>query len=61
MSPTDEQQQVIERPADSRTLVIAPAGSGKTYTLVRRLDHLLDEGLSNDEILMLSFSRAAVD
>jgi hypothetical protein len=60
MSPTDEQLRVIERPADSRTLVIAPAGSGKTYTLVRRLDHLLGQGLSSGEILMLSFSRAAV-
>ncbi|WP_446218662.1 UvrD-helicase domain-containing protein [Micromonospora sp. IBHARD004] len=58
--PTPEQALAAARPADSRTLVIAPAGTGKTYTLVRRLDHLLDEELSADEVLMLSFSRAAV-
>ncbi|MBM0255498.1 UvrD-helicase domain-containing protein [Micromonospora sp. 4G55] len=58
--PTLEQALVAALPADSRTLVIAPAGTGKTYTLVRRLDHLLDQELSADKVLMLSFSRAAV-
>jgi hypothetical protein len=58
--PTPEQTLAATRPADSHTLIIAPAGTGKTYTLVRRLDHLLDEELSADEVLMLSFSRAAV-
>lgn len=58
--PTPEQAVAATRPADSRTLIIAPAGTGKTYTLVRRLDHLLEEELSANEVLMLSFSRAAV-
>jgi len=58
--PTLEQAAVAVLPADSRTLVIAQAGTGKTYTLVRRLDHLLDEELSAHEVLMLSFSTAAV-
>ncbi|GAB4105899.1 hypothetical protein GCM10028790_49180 [Micromonospora taraxaci] len=58
--PTPEQALAATRPAGSHTLVIAPAGTGKTYTLVRRLDHLLDGELSADEVLMLSFSRAAV-
>jgi hypothetical protein len=58
--PTDEQLSVIRRPIDSRTLLIAPAGTGKTFTLVRRIEHLLEEGLAPDEVLTLSFSRAAV-
>ncbi|WP_371799349.1 ATP-dependent helicase [Streptomyces sp. NBC_01707] len=58
---TPEQAVVVEQPADALVLVTAGAGAGKTYTLVRRLDHLLeDDGLSAGEILVLSFSRAAV-
>ncbi|MCX4429590.1 ATP-dependent helicase [Streptomyces mirabilis] len=58
---TPEQSAVVEQPADALVLVTAGAGAGKTYTLVRRLDHLLeDAGLSAGEILVLSFSRAAV-
>lgn len=58
---TLEQVEVIEQPADAMTLVIAGAGAGKTHTLVRRLDRLVrQEGLAAREILVLSFSRAAV-
>ncbi|MEU8119921.1 ATP-dependent helicase [Spirillospora sp. NPDC049024] len=58
---TEEQQAVVDLPADEMTLVIAGAGAGKTHTLVRRLDALVDrEGLGAGEILVLSFSRAAV-
>ncbi|MFH8792367.1 UvrD-helicase domain-containing protein [Streptomyces sp. NPDC017941] len=64
-SLTDEQQAVVEQPWDARLLVTAAAGSGKTHTLVRRLDRLVrhedpDEALEAGEILVLSFSRAAV-
>ena len=58
---TDEQRAVVELPADAMALVTAPAGAGKTYTLVRRLDRLVaEEDLSAGEILVLTFSRAAV-
>jgi hypothetical protein len=58
---TDEQRAVVDLPADEMTLVIAGAGAGKTHTLVRRLDALVDrEGLGAGEILVLSFSRTAV-
>jgi hypothetical protein len=60
-SLTAEQQAVVELPADVWALVTAGAGAGKTHTLVRRLDHLVaEEELSSGEILVLSFSRAAV-
>ncbi|MFK0099301.1 UvrD-helicase domain-containing protein [Streptomyces sp. NPDC091040] len=60
---TAEQQAVVDRPWDTRLLVTAAAGSGKTHTLVRRLDALMsdeEDALEAREILVLSFSRAAV-
>ncbi|MCY1651736.1 UvrD-helicase domain-containing protein [Streptomyces sp. NPDC049952] len=60
---TEEQRAVVEQPWDARLLVTADAGAGKTHTLVRRLDALMGhegEALEAGEILVLSFSRAAV-
>ncbi|WAL72566.1 ATP-dependent helicase [Kitasatospora sp. YST-16] len=58
---TPAQQAVVDQPWDARTLVTAGAGAGKTYTLVRRLEALVErEELEAHEILVLSFSRAAV-
>ncbi|WP_439664092.1 UvrD-helicase domain-containing protein [Lentzea sp. HUAS TT2] len=57
---TEEQQAVVGQPVDACVLVTAGPGSGKTYTLVRRLDALVSKGLASGEILVLSFSRAAV-
>ncbi|MCK8436407.1 ATP-dependent helicase [Streptomyces sp. D2-8] len=63
-SLTKEQQAVVERPWSARVLVTAGAGTGKTHTLVRRLDALCgnedpEEALEASEILVLTFSRAA--
>lgn len=57
-----QQLDVVEASADARLLVIAGAGQGKTEVVVRRIDSLVqDEGLTAcDEVLVLSFSRAAV-
>ncbi|MFD8706695.1 UvrD-helicase domain-containing protein [Kitasatospora sp. NPDC059648] len=62
---TPEQQAVVDQPWDTRLLVTAGAGTGKTHTLVRRMDALIghtdpDEALEAAELLVLSFSRAAV-
>ena len=59
---TDQQSEVVEKAADSRTVVVAPAGTGKTEVLIARIRHLVQkEGLSpGREILILSFSRSAV-
>ncbi|MGW7343435.1 UvrD-helicase domain-containing protein [Streptomyces sp. NPDC054854] len=62
---TPEQRTVVEQPWDARLLVTAGAGAGKTHTLVRRMDALVghtdpDEALEASDLLVLSFSRAAV-
>ncbi|MFD6533284.1 UvrD-helicase domain-containing protein [Streptomyces sp. NPDC060184] len=60
---SEEQQAVVDQPWDTRLLVTAGAGAGKTHTLVRRLDVLTgheEDALEAREILVLSFSRAAV-
>ncbi|MGW7477103.1 UvrD-helicase domain-containing protein [Nonomuraea muscovyensis] len=58
---TEAQRRLVEQPADARLLVTAAAGTGKTFTLVKRLVHLIEEeGLDAADLLVLSFSRAAV-
>jgi hypothetical protein len=59
---TAEQSAVIDLPIQAHALVSAAAGTGKTHTLAGRLTRLIDgEGLSaGDDVLVLSFSRAAV-
>ncbi|MYS84166.1 UvrD-helicase domain-containing protein [Embleya scabrispora] len=58
---TPAQRSVVDQPWNTRTLVTAGAGAGKTHTLVCRLKALVErEELEAHEILVLSFSRAAV-
>ncbi|MAU84677.1 MAG: helicase [Gordonia sp.] len=58
----DDQRRVAEADADERLVVVAGAGQGKTEVVASRLAHLIEsEGLSaSSELLVLSFSRAAV-
>ena len=41
--------------------IIAGAGSGKTHTLISRIEHLVDSGVSPERIVMLTFTNAAAD
>lgn len=58
----ESQRRVAETAADARLIVTAGAGQGKTEVVAARLRHLVDEeGLTDaDDVLVLSFSRAAV-
>ena len=61
-SPTEEQLKVIELPSDARAVVNAGPGTGKTFTLIEKIKYMLEEQhVPADEILVLSFSRAAID
>lgn len=58
----EEQRAVVEAPIEERLLVIAGAGQGKTEVVSSRIKFLVsEEELSaSSEVLVLSFSRAAV-
>lgn len=57
-----EKAVIVDAPADAKLLVTAGPGTGKTYTLVYRIEKLVsDYGIGpGSEILVLSFSRSAV-
>src|SRR5687768_13133510 len=44
---------------DGPLLIIAGAGTGKTRTLVYRVAHLIDRGVTPERILLLTFTRRA--
>lgn len=57
----DRQRAVATAPASQCQLVLSSPGTGKTHTVVARLNYLITtEGLKAGEILVLCFSRAAV-
>jgi hypothetical protein len=60
---TAPQEQVIDAAVNQSLIVLAPPGSGKTEVLVKRLGSLVTSSEIEspaDEIVVLSFSRAAV-
>ncbi len=55
----DAEQRVAAELADGPAQIIAPAGSGKTTTLVARLGVLLARGVAADRICVVTFNRDA--
>ena len=57
-----EQKDIIESPASQYTFVNAGPGTGKTYTLLKRIIYMIEnEGVEPEEILVLCFTNAAVN
>ncbi|WP_186759802.1 UvrD-helicase domain-containing protein [Arthrobacter alpinus] len=59
----ESQKRVVGAAAHARQFVVAAAGQGKTEVVLSRIEYLVaDEGMNPaDEILVLSFSRAAIE
>lgn len=58
--PDEFQQRVIDAPEQS-IRVVAPAGSGKTETLARRVESRIRQGVAPRRILVLTFDRNAAE
>lgn len=59
MQYTSEQQKIIKHSINNHALVSAVAGSGKTQTLIARIEHLLSEGVAANKILVLMYNKSA--
>ena len=57
----DPEQRAAATLPDGPALVLAPAGSGKTTTLIARLGVLLARGVAPDRIGVVTFNRAAAE
>ena len=58
MEKNIEQEKAIAQ-LEGPVILISCPGSGKTTTLLRRINHMLEEGISPDKILMITFTKAA--
>jgi len=57
-----KQENIIEAPITDKIIVNAGPGTGKTYTLIARIINLVNvQEVDPDQILVLCFSRAAVE
>jgi DNA helicase-2/ATP-dependent DNA helicase PcrA len=59
LAALDPEQQAAATLPDGPAMVIAPAGSGKTTTLIARLGVLLGRGVAADRIGVVTFNRDA--
>lgn len=60
-SNLDDSQKMALNHITGPSRVLAPAGSGKTKTLVNRIAHLINEGIDENKILALAFNKKAAD
>jgi len=59
LAALDPEQRAAATLPDGPAQIIAPAGSGKTTTMIARVAVLLDRGVPPDRICLVTFNRAA--
>ncbi len=55
----NENQKIAAEHEDKHILVLAGAGTGKTSTIIARVEHLIRKGVDPQRILLLTFTRRA--
>lgn len=60
MKPDLEQEKAAKY-TNGHSLIIAGAGSGKTTTLLLKVDYLINSGIKENEILVISFTNETVN
>ena len=58
ITPNTKQRQCIDQ-KDGKIMVLAGPGTGKTFTIIRRIESLIQGGVEPNEILCLTFSDPA--
>ena len=58
LTPNSKQQQCIDQ-KDGKIMVLAGPGTGKTFTIIRRIESLIQDGVEPSEILCLTFTEPA--
>lgn len=53
------QEAIVNAPIDQNMCVIASAGSGKTFTMIHRIERLVNEGVDPSGIVAVMFNRDA--
>jgi ATP-dependent DNA helicase UvrD/PcrA len=61
LADLDAEQAAAATLPDGPAQIIAPAGSGKTTTLIARLGHLLTRGVRPERIAVVTFNRNAAE
>ena len=56
---TDEQAAIVHADVDKTMIIVAGAGSGKTFTMTERIIELIAYGVQPQKILGLTFTKAA--
>ena len=59
LSDMNSAQQKAVTKADGPLLVLAGPGSGKTFTITRRILYLLEQGVPPEQLLVITFTREA--
>ena len=57
----DKEQEIASSYMENHSLIIAGAGSGKTTTLLFKIKNLIECGIKEDEILVISFTNETVN